>query len=236
MPKKQQSTPPKKPRNARLPAEKRIADIIAAAREVLHKKDYESALISEIAEQAGVVDGTIYRYFDNKRHLFIKVAENWFEEILAQNISNTNTNIEGTLNQLRHVIWWVLSIIHKEPALTRFVLMELRPRPDYRASRVYQLNKKFTENVLVVFRQAIQSGELDNSYGISFVRDMVFGCIEHQTWSYLSNQGDFSVDELAEKIATVTYQGLLKKAPLTDDLSSVVSRLEIIADKLEGGR
>lgn len=51
----------------RLPAEQRIADIMIAAQAVFTTKGYESALISDIAERAGVVDGSIYRFFANKR-------------------------------------------------------------------------------------------------------------------------------------------------------------------------
>ncbi|MGD9660543.1 MAG: TetR/AcrR family transcriptional regulator [Porticoccaceae bacterium] len=219
-------------RNLRLPPEKRIADIIAAAREILAEKDYETALMSEIAERAGVVEGTIYRYFENKRDLFIKVAEVWFEEILAHNSSDAK--IDGTLNKLRHMLWWVLSIIQKEPVLTRFVLMELRPHPDYRSTRVYQLNKKFTENVISVYREAMEQGEFDQSYDIPFIRDLVFGCIEHQTSAYLRKQGNFSVAELAEKIATITYKGLVKTIPDKEkNLEIAIDRLNAIADRLE---
>ncbi|MCK9506213.1 MAG: TetR/AcrR family transcriptional regulator [Porticoccaceae bacterium] len=232
MAKKNTKPPTKTARNARLPAEKRIADIIAAARQTLSEKDYETALMSEIAEKAGVVEGTIYRYFENKRDLFIKVAEGWFEEILTHNTSNTS--IDGTLNKLRHMLWWVLSIIQKEPVLTRFVLMELRPHPDYRSTRVYQLNKKFTENVISVYREAMEQGEFDESYDIPFIRDLVFGCIEHQTSAYLRKQGSFSVTELAEKIATITYKGLVKTIPDREiNLDLAIDRLEAIANRLD---
>ncbi|MCB1668239.1 MAG: helix-turn-helix domain-containing protein [Porticoccaceae bacterium] len=227
-----EKTQSKRTRNLRLPPEKRVADIIAAARKILSEKDYEAALISEIAEEAGIVEGTIYRYFENKRDLFIKVAEDWFEEILSQNKSFAK--VDGTLNQLKSVIWWVLSIIHKEPALTRFVLMELRPHPDYTKTRVYELNKKFTEEVMAVFREAMKSGELDDKYELTFVRDMVFGCIEHQTWSYLRHLGDYSTDDLSEKIANIMYNGLLKNSPKNDNnIDNAISRLETIVDELK---
>jgi len=221
-----------KPKRTRLSPEKRIADILAAAREVLREQGYENALISQVAKKAGIVEGTIYRYFTDKRDLFVKLAEHWFEEIIDQN--PTITKMDGTLNRLRHTIWWVLSIIHKEPALTRFVLMELRPHPDYRASRVYQLNKQFTENVISVFREAIEQGELSDAYDLTFIRDIVFGCIEHQTWYYLRNQTDFSVDKLADKIASFAYKGLSKDTPSSQNsLTQTIARLEAAVDRLE---
>ena len=47
--------------------------IVQAAIEVFGKKDFQSASISEIAEKAGVADGTIYQYFRNKEDLFFSI-------------------------------------------------------------------------------------------------------------------------------------------------------------------
>ncbi|MBN1106890.1 MAG: helix-turn-helix transcriptional regulator, partial [Deltaproteobacteria bacterium] len=51
----------------------RKESIIHAAIEVFSKKDFKSASISEIAQKAGVADGTIYQYFRNKEDLFFSI-------------------------------------------------------------------------------------------------------------------------------------------------------------------
>ena len=66
---------------SRLPAERRISDIMLAARVVFTEKGYNDALISDIADRAGVVEGSIYRFFTNKRDLLVRVVEHWYEEI-----------------------------------------------------------------------------------------------------------------------------------------------------------
>src|SRR3712207_9136560 len=43
----------------RLPPERRISDIMIAARAVFAEKGYSDALVSDIAERAGVVEGSI---------------------------------------------------------------------------------------------------------------------------------------------------------------------------------
>jgi TetR/AcrR family transcriptional regulator, fatty acid metabolism regulator protein len=54
-----------------------------AAREVFEEKGYDGALISDIAERAQVVEGTIYRYFENKRALLTSVVERWYAGMLS---------------------------------------------------------------------------------------------------------------------------------------------------------
>lgn len=225
---------PTRVRSTRLGREDRVATILTAARQVIAEHGYENALLAEVAARADVVEGTIYRYFESKRDLFIHVAEKWFEEIIGEH--DPARSVNGTLNRLRFLIWRELSIIRQEPALTRFVLMELRPDPAYRSLRLYELNRKFTSAITTVLQEAIETGEFRGGVPIQLIRDMIFGGIEHQTWAYLRNEGDFSVDSAAEHLSEVIYRGMVAEAPGVDTqglagrLERAVSRLERLAD------
>ena len=61
--------------NTRIISKKSIRreSIIQAAIEVFGKKDFKTASISEIAQKAGIADGTIYQYFRNKEDLFFSI-------------------------------------------------------------------------------------------------------------------------------------------------------------------
>ena len=71
----------------RLPQERRVADILAAARQVIAEKGYENVLMSDIADRAGIVEGSLYRYFESKQDLLTKVADDWFEEVLTTDLA-----------------------------------------------------------------------------------------------------------------------------------------------------
>ena len=112
----------------RLPAERRILDIMTAARAVFTEKGYNDALISDIAERAGVVDGSIYRFFTNKRDLLVRVVEHWYEDMLADD-DEQFASVRGTWNRIRFIVHHHLGTIRREPALCRLVFQELRPDP-----------------------------------------------------------------------------------------------------------
>lgn len=219
-----------RPRATRLGREDRVAGILAAARTVIAEHGYEAALLADVAARADVVEGTIYRYFESKRDLFIHVAESWFEEILGEH--EPARSVSGTLNRLRFLIWRELSIIRQEPALTRFVLMELRPDPAYRSMRLYDLNRKFTSAITSVVQDAIDSGEFRSGVPIQLVRDMIFGAIEHQTWAYLRNEGDFPLDSAAEHLAGIVYRGMAAD-PGQGEGAGVAGRIERAVERLE---
>jgi AcrR family transcriptional regulator len=117
-----------------------MADILAAARVVIAEKGYENTVLSDIAERAGVVEGTLYRFFENKQELLVRVAEDWFQEQLTND--STVVSIRGTWNKLRHLVWKSLSVVKRNPALSRFVLTEIRPNPNYRNTGLFDLNRR----------------------------------------------------------------------------------------------
>jgi AcrR family transcriptional regulator len=213
----------------RLSRERRVSDLMAAAREVFSQKGYQETSTAEIAERAGVVEGTIYRYFASKRDLLIKVVEAWYEEMISD-YDEQLSQISGTWNRLRFLIWKHLSVIHKEPALCRFMFTELRADPDYRTTTVFLLNKAYTRRMIEIIDAAMKSGEFRSDISPRMVRDLIFGGVEHHTWSYLRGEGTFSVDGTANSIADMVYRGMAAQADQASiPLERVVQRLEAVA-------
>lgn len=225
---------PSRPATRRLPRDQRVATIMQTARAVLRERGSEQFLTAEVAERCGISEGTIYKYFATKRDLLIQVAESWFEEFLTEELpANRQRPVR---DRLFHVIWNSLSLIRRERALTRFVLMELRSDPNYRNMRVYELNRRIAARVTEVIEDGVKRGDLRADIPLKLVRDMIFGGIEHQTWAYLRGEGDFSVEDSAEGITDVVFRGIaVRPASEPAGIDATVARLEKVAAALEGG-
>lgn len=215
---------------SRLPRERRIGEIMDAGLAIFRRKGYDDTMMSEIAELAGVVEGTIYRYFENKRDLLVKIVERWYEGLLAEE-DRQLAGISGTWNRLRYMIRRHLVSIRDEPALSRLVFMELRPDPRYRSTRLFQLNRDYTQRIIDVIQQASTAGELRADLPLALIRDLIFGGMEHYTWGFLRGEKPLQVEEAADAIAEILYRGLLRGAP--DATTLALDRLERITEKLE---
>ena len=215
----------------RLPPERRISDILLAARDVFTEKGYHEALISDIADRAGVVEGSIYRFFANKRDLLVKTVEHWYEDMLAGD-EEPFRGVRGTWNRIRFVVHHHLITIRREPALSRLVFQELRPDPDYRKTRLFQLNQAYTHRIVEIVKDAMAAGEFRADVSPTLVRDMVFGAVEHRTWAFLRNEGEFNLDETADGITELIYRGLAN-APAPAPAADVAARLESAVRRLE---
>jgi TetR/AcrR family fatty acid metabolism transcriptional regulator len=224
-------------RVSRLPAERRILDIMTAARTVFTEKGYNDALISDIAERAGVVEGSIYRFFTNKRDLLVRVVEHWYEDMIAGD-DEQFASVRGTWNRIRFIAHHHLGTIRREPALCRLVFQELRPDPVYRQTRLFKLNQAYTHRIIEVVKDAVAQGEFRPDVSPTVVRDMIYGCIEHRTWAFLRNEGDFDTDATADGIADMIYGGLVARRPEDEPMAKALARMEDVTARLErlGGR
>jgi AcrR family transcriptional regulator len=215
----------------RLPRERRENDIIVAATAVFAEHGYENAAMTEIAARAGVVEGTIYKYFLSKRDLLLEVMRRWYEA-LVENYAAQLAGIAGTRARLRFVIWRHLKTIHDEPALCRVFFLSIRADNDYYHSPVYEQNRRYTKLALDIVREGVKSGELREDVELSLVRDLIYGTVEHHTWSYVSGRGKLDPELLADQLTDLLLAGLTRPAAPTA-LQATTDRLDRVADRLE---
>ena len=228
--------PQKIQRRRRLQKEVRQAELLDAAAQTFREKGYHDTSTAEIAERAGVVEGTIYRYFSTKRELLVQVVERAYEQAIAD-FEVQLQGITGTWNRLRYLIWRHLKTIEEDPKLAKLVTYEIKVDPDYRGMRIFQLNRAYTRRTVEIIEQAIRSGEFVADVPIPIIRDMIYGCIDHHTWSYVRGEGTFDLNATADYITHLVYRGLAAHAPppeRDDALARIDERLARIEEKLQG--
>ncbi len=95
-----------KMRARRLPADERRRQILDAAVDVFARLGYSAAGTADIAAAAGIGEPTIYRYFSNKRDVYVASIERAGEEILEhwQRIADDAPDALTALQQLG--IWY----------------------------------------------------------------------------------------------------------------------------------
>jgi AcrR family transcriptional regulator len=214
-------------KTTRLAPEDRISEILASARVTLAQKGYENFLPTDVAARCGVSEALIYRYFPTKRDLLAKVAEDWFDEILS--VEPAMAQRADPYDQLRLMIRHSLGVIKREPQLTRFVLTELRSDPEYRSTKIYALNRRFTSAVLRLVKDGVAQGMFRPDASPTLVRDLIFGGIEHRTWNFLRGQGDFSAEAVADAIVDLIFHGLARRTEPNG--TAVAVALDDLADK-----
>jgi AcrR family transcriptional regulator len=216
----------------RLPREKRVQDILEAATAVFCERGYEDAAMSEIAARAGVVEGTIYKYFESKRELVFKVMAAWYEG-MVENFAEELAGIAGTRARLRYLVWRHLRTIRDAPALCRVFFREVRTEDNYHRSLIHEMNRRYTSFAVDVLKEAAAKGEIRADPPLNLVRDLIYGGVEHHTWNYVYGRGGLDIEAAADWIVDIVLAGLQPVARGRASLSQETARLAAVADRLE---
>jgi AcrR family transcriptional regulator len=218
-------------RRTRRPRAEREAEILAAAREVFAERGYGEAAVAEIAARAGVVEGTIYSYFDSKRALLIAVMERFYDELISDTASGLKA-VRGAENRIRFVIRRHLESFTADLGLCRMMLRETRPDVALYDEAIHELNQRYTALGLSVFEQGVASGELRSDLAPSVIRDLIYGGIEQVVWRLLFADGQLELSPLADQLADVLLEGIAQSpAPLAHE--ETLTRLERAVARLE---
>ncbi len=156
----------------------RRAEILAAARAVFLELPYEQASITQIAERAGCVVGTIYGYFENKRELFDAVLAAFYDGLIAD-IEPRFAVIEGTADRLRFLVARHLQITVDDPSWLKVLDREARGGESYFGSTLHRLNRRYAQYLTRTLADGIARGELRADLDPQMARDFLFGGLEH---------------------------------------------------------
>ncbi|MFP6654549.1 MAG: TetR/AcrR family transcriptional regulator [Myxococcota bacterium] len=220
-------------KRTRRPREERRAQILDSARRVFAEKGYGEATVAEIAFDAGVVEGTVYSYFESKRSLLIAVMRQFFEALIADTEAGL-ASIRGIENQLRFVIRQQLETFASDLGLCRVIIREARPDIALYDDAILELNRRYTGLALSVLEEGVRSGVLRKNIVPSVIRDMIYGGIEHAVWRFVFSDRKIEVGVLADQLADSILGGIVReKAVEAPSTLETMIRLERIAARLE---
>ena len=181
--------------------------IINAMRSLLEDRTFESLTISEIAITAGVTEGLIYKYFKDKRDLLHHVLKEHYQQFLIQ-IDRDLQGIDGALNKLRKIIWSSIERYANHRVYARIILLEVRNSEEYFQSEAYALVRQFNRLIIEIIKEGIAGGEIREDLPPAFIRNAIFGTIEHSCLNRAIFNEEVSTNETARIITDLLFSGI----------------------------
>lgn len=175
----------------------RHAEILIAARAVFMELGYDSATTVEIARNARVAEGTIYRYASSKRHLFEQVIADWYAEMyteMTSGIENQPTFKEKIAFAVAHQY----KVFSDHGAIAQLMVREMRAKVIGQRGAIDDLNRRYTRVLLDLLVEGQKAGKVRKELNLPLVRDVFFGTIEHSAMRMTTS------DQAKEEIETFT--------------------------------
>ena len=186
------------------PGRIRIAD---ALRLLLEEKDFSAITTAEIAGTAGVTEALIYKYFKDKRDLLYQVLREYLERYDAQFIMDVK-GIKGALNKLRRLLWSHMNVYATDRVFAKILLVQVRSFSDYYTSEPYRLVKKYSNVLLDIIKEGIETGEIRDDIDPGTIRQVILGALEHVCLTSIVFDREISPDELSENLCKLIFRGI----------------------------
>lgn len=139
----------------------RYEDIINSSIEVFSRTNYEKATTAMLAREAGVAEGTLYKYFPSKKELFLACYRYIGQRLIERYTWIYRETRDEPREYLRRVATSYLEFLKEYPGMRRFLAFVLNNSFDedflLELQGFIDLNIAATEAMI---RKALEKGEL----------------------------------------------------------------------------
>ncbi len=185
--------------------------IIQAATKVFAKKGFFNAKVSEIAKEAGVADGTIYLYFENKDDILISIFEEKMQ-IVLDNMVEQLSKENGPMEKLKRFATVHLELIEQNKEVAELIQVELRQSSKFMK---HYKNRKFMQylNLLEeIIREGQELGLFRKDIIPGIFKRAFFGALDEMSRFWvLSTKKTYDIHTAADQISNYFLVGIIRK-------------------------
>lgn len=184
--------------------------ILKAAQKLFARKGYGGTTTKDLAQAAGVAEGTLFRHFENKKAILVEVATRGWMEILTDLL--TELSEMASYKAVAQVMRKRMLSLNANTDMLRVCFMEAQFHPELRDRIQADVIDKMTDVAEAFFQTAMDRGEY-RQMNPKIVAWIFLGMFTVSGFSQTTlSDGDSSpqdMKELAETLADIFLNGVL---------------------------
>lgn len=189
--------------------------ILDSAMRVFASKGFFGAKVSDIAQEAGVADGTIYLYFKSKDDLLISLFESQMERVNAE-LTAAMKDAPDAVDKLRRFIRAYVGLVETNRHATEVITVELRQSAKFMKEYSNPRFADFLKLLASVVDEGQKQGRLRADIPAPVAARALFGALDELALWWVSARGADKLDirKVADWIGDLVLQGMT--APSAD--------------------
>ena len=128
--------------------------VLKAAQKLFARNGYDGTTTKELAETAGIAEGTLFRHFTNKKAILVEVATNGWIELLTDLL--TELSEMANYEAISHVMYKRMLRLGDNYDMMRVCFMEVQLHPDLRDQIQSEVIEKMTDVAEAFFQTAME--------------------------------------------------------------------------------
>lgn len=184
--------------------------ILQAALQLFAKRGFDGTTTKDLAKSAGVAEGTLFRYFANKKAILIEVATAGWIEILTELL--TELSEMGSYKAVSQVMRRRMFNMRKNSDLMRVCFVEAQYHPELKENIQAEVIDKMTDVAEAFFETAMEKGiyRKMNPKIVAKVFLGIFAIAGFSEETIIDNDASpQAMQEMAEGISDIFLRGVL---------------------------
>jgi len=170
----------------------RRRQIINAARKLIIKHGSEHVTVRKMANEIGVTEGAVYRYFISKKQILNFLLDD-IQNSLISNISCTEQPRSDSLQRLKTVLDNEVSEIKQKKGMSFQVIAEIIRLGDKKLNKkAYQVIEEFIGLIRQILKEGMDAGQIKVDIDASSIAVLIFGLMQGLATMWTLNH--YSVD------------------------------------------
>ena len=189
--------------------------IIAAATKVFARKGFYKAKVSDIAQEAGVADGTIYIYFNHKDDILISLFEQKMQEVL-DNMEKQISSENDPFAKIEKFAFLHLKLIEDNKDMAEIIQVELRQSDKFMKDYHNEKFAHYLDLIGTIIQEGKKKGLIREDVIPGIAKRAFFGALDEMSRFWvLSKRRRYDIQTTARQISSYFINGIRKegKAP-----------------------
>lgn len=144
------------------------AAILESAMLLFSRQGYENTSVNQMARAAGVGKGTIYSYFQSKSEIFLAFCEEQLTFVYEE-LAEKSGGGASLVEQLLTLFMGEFRFVSRNKEFGRILLRETVFPKELTVDRSHELDNKYIDLMVPMFKEAQQRGELRTDLELTFV-------------------------------------------------------------------
>lgn len=181
--------------------------ILEAAVKVFADQGFFQSTVSQIAKEAGVADGTIYLYFENKDDILVQFFSYKTKQVFARFREEVD-KADNTIDKLRNLIRRHLEEFQCDRNMAVVYQAETHQNSRLVEKQIKEMSKMYFDIVSEIVEQGQEEGVIKKDLYLSLVKRFILGAVDEVINTWLHSSSKYDLVSMADPLVELFLNGI----------------------------
>jgi AcrR family transcriptional regulator len=188
----------------------RYEEVLEAAITAFDRNGYKSTSVQDIADEAGIVKGTLYHYIKAKEDLLFEII-NRVQQQMVPKLAELEALETSAADKLRTFICWYVEHTIANRRVFGIFLRDFDALSPKRRKQLTEVRDSYDGFVMSLIAAGQQAGEFRDDVTPRVFAFSIFGMI-HWIYQWYSPSGSLTTDDVGRQMADLALVGIVAPA------------------------